>query len=226
MNESEVIARLCDAIERDDVNEASSILEGDLTPAICKDDQGNSLLHLAQSDVMMKFLLCHDIDPDIRDTNGWTPLFLFSYLRRSDIAVVLLQAGCSIDLQTNDGDTALMAAVDNEDGKMTELLLSHGANPNVSDTDAWTPLFVAASLNNAGIAQMLLVHGANPNIQAVTTGQAPLHYAVSESNVELVRLLVRHGARHDVTDNCGMVPLDYASNEAVMRVLRGEMPTV
>jgi ankyrin repeat protein len=63
-----------------------------------------------QHPAAVKFLLENGADPDLQEENGWTAL-MFAAMH-GDLASVnhLIEAGCDVNLKTNDGESPLERA--------------------------------------------------------------------------------------------------------------------
>lgn len=62
----------------------------------------------------MIFLLKHNVDVNVKDSSGWTPLFCACKNGRLRICELLLQKGADASIVSNDGATALHYFVRND----------------------------------------------------------------------------------------------------------------
>jgi hypothetical protein len=123
---------------------------------------GNTPLHAAATLDILIALLDRGADPTVLTNHGWTPLMSQAFDGRVDCMARLLQDSrvrATINVQNNNGDTALHIACDSDDGTSTtsivHLLLQAGANPAVTNNDGETPLAVRRhhyTSRNAAIA--------------------------------------------------------------------------
>lgn len=61
------------------------------------------------------------------------------------------------------------------------------------------------------MVSVLLANGADPNIQAMDTGNTPLHWACGwDGTLGIVRSLLKAGASQDLTNASGEKPIDIA----------------
>ena len=70
---------------------------------------GQTLLHLAvflKYPRLIKFLLRHDIDLDVRDRNGYTALHFAGIVGARECATILVDAGADLEIVNADGHTA------------------------------------------------------------------------------------------------------------------------
>jgi serine/threonine-protein phosphatase 6 regulatory ankyrin repeat subunit B len=73
--------------------------------------------------------------------------------------------GANINMQDEDGRTALNIAAEKGNVGVMQLLVQEGANVNIQDKDGRTALNIAAEKGNVGVVQLLVQEGANVNIQ-------------------------------------------------------------
>ncbi|KAF2995333.1 Ankyrin repeat domain-containing protein 44 [Curvularia kusanoi] len=132
-------------------------------------------------------------DPDCKDANGRTPLFIAA-ISGCDAIVYMLLGTHKVTLEFRDEDerTPLMEAVFYGHSKVVEILLDHGANLSSVSRDGSFPLFEAACENNLEMVKLLLAKGADVDFCG-ERGTA-LAGAASGGNYESVELLIRSGA--------------------------------
>jgi hypothetical protein len=106
-------------------------------------------------------LIVAGADVNHAQAGGWTPLMLASQNRSTDIVGALLAAGAKPNLQTPEGETALMLAVAAESG-VAEALLRNGADPNLKTRAGKTALMVASERGVESMVELLLRFGADP----------------------------------------------------------------
>ncbi|RWA11903.1 hypothetical protein EKO27_g3197 [Xylaria grammica] len=90
----------------------------------------------------IEMLLRKGANPNCQDKFGQTALF---YTEDVDVAKMLLDAGCDVNITDLRNRTALHEAADCFDEKMVNLLLSEGADPNAKDEEEMIPLQKAES---------------------------------------------------------------------------------
>lgn len=142
----------------------------------------------------------------------------------TEIVVVLLATGATVDAIQYDGRTPLMLAVETSGcEELVGWLLDYGANINLGNIDGMTPLHYASRKNNSAVVRLLLVRGAKVD-SLNSCGKTPLVIAVEEGCVEVVETLLQNGADIDRKDNRGMtilhVACDMARDTAVALLLR------
>jgi ankyrin repeat protein len=135
------------------------------------DEDGDTPLHLAvHYDLkVVRTFLANNCPVNVLDGDGETPLFTAVILKKSDIALILLQSGAAIDHKNKNGETALMWATIEPD--CVKVLIDNVADVNQTDNDGNTPIhwcsvFACEGLNVEVITEslMLLIKaGANLN---------------------------------------------------------------
>ena len=97
---------------------------------------GETALHIVvkrRDTTWLGFLLGKGAKPDVRDTQGNTPLGLAARLGYTEGVQLLLAVRASVDMPNNSGETPLIFAVHNRDIATVRLLLGAGASPTRSD---------------------------------------------------------------------------------------------
>ena len=133
-----------------------------------------------------------------RSYDGQTPLYTATYLARSSIVNILMDAGADPSAANEDGDTALCYAVYASKSEIAERLANGGADVDavcVSERSygGQTPLYRAAYVGDDSIVNLLLDAGADPNA-ANADGDTAICNAVYARKPEIVEGLVNGGA--------------------------------
>ena len=132
---------------------------------------------------------------NIQDYQGWTALFMASFIGDKEIIKQLLLYKADPNLCAKDGRSPLHVA-SNKD--VAEFLLKAGASPNpVGGTNAETPLYRACATGSVDIVQVLLQNNANPNV-LTTLGITPLCVAAIIGHIEIADILLKAGAEVDL----------------------------
>lgn len=121
-------------------------------------------------------------------------------------------------------DTALIAAIRNNNNAMTEKLLAAQADVNIQNGSGATPLIAAVCMHNTSIAKQLLARGAKVNIKTKCGSTAVLFAICGGCPLEIVEALLRAKADITVKDSQGRSPLDHAltttfKNQKIIKLL-------
>ncbi len=139
-----------------------------------------------------RMILASGVDPNLRDRNGAAAVHSLAVWHDRDPEAaleLLVRSGADIDLENQQGMTALLLAARYGTSLRTiQRFLAHGADPNARDGDGNTLLHAAAMNAKPGHAERyrwLLEHGGDP--QAVNdAGQTPLERARATRNGPIV----------------------------------------
>ncbi|KAF3217965.1 hypothetical protein TWF191_008382 [Orbilia oligospora] len=166
------------------------------------------------NDIIELLLEEGEIDPNERDSNGNTALWLAVGNGNKKLVQLLLHRGArpSVEVQNSDSSVPLGLATERGYKEIAELLLDTGANVDIRHRGS-TPLKIAADKNLTKMIQLLLDKGANPNASG-DDDQTPLMIAAERLNWEMVKLLVDKGANPDVKGYNGRTPLMIAAEES------------
>jgi len=142
-----------------------------------------------------------------------------------DAIISLVEQGADVNAKDDDGNTALMLAVDEQNnGDIVKCLVEHGADINAKNDDGETALIWAAlDSGNENVVKYLVEKGADVNIKG-EEGQTPLMCAALRSNNgNVVKYLVEHGADVNAKSGRGNTALIYAvgrkNNEDAVKCL-------
>lgn len=126
--------------------------------------------------------------PDVRASDGTTPLMAAALHGSSEMVSALLDAGADPRAVSAAGVTALLWGA--WDTKKVSLLLEHGADPNARSALDNTPLMVAAgSPTGSAAIEQLLAAGADITLRN-KGGRTALRFAASGGDARTVRLLL------------------------------------
>ena len=112
-------------------------------------------------------------------------------------ARILLQSGANVNISDGEGNTALLAAVENQRHHVTDMLLAWGADLNKSNAVGFTPLMMATKLQDLDCMKKLIAVGAGVNLSD-RDGNTALHFAVdddSDDNCDILRTLLWSGSK-------------------------------
>lgn len=184
-------------------------------------EDGDTILHLAiihEDEFIAQQLI--QIFPkevlDIQNNLYQSPLHLATYLNLPNVVKCLVEKGVSLELQDQDGNTALHVACQHGQRECaTEMTreISPSKLAPVLETQNWrglTCLHLAALNRQRKIMWLLTEKGADLNIQEGTSGKTALHLAVELHDILSVKLLLSKGANVDAAMFNGCTPLHLA----------------
>ncbi|XP_067020791.1 serine/threonine-protein phosphatase 6 regulatory ankyrin repeat subunit B-like isoform X2 [Acropora muricata] len=184
-----------------------------LIDAGCKingsNDEGETPLYSAirgnkKADVQL--LLKNNADANFQDRWRNTPLHISTGEGFSEISLLLIDAGCKINLGNDRDMSTFFFAVRQNDAACVERLLEHGANSSIQDSSGNTPLHRAICRGFSNISEMLIKSGCNVNLRN-SSGATPLHCSVIEKSAAMVSLLIATNADANIQDFSGNTPL-------------------
>jgi ankyrin repeat protein len=157
------------------------------------DKDGDTLLHNVTEPIQVDILLMLGADIEAKDKLGSTPLIIAAEEHLYPVVKELLTKKAQVNIQNQDGVTALMGAVCCR-ADIVQLLLDNGANPNMQDMSGWTALTHAVTENNRFSVDKLISAGANVNAKDIS-GKTILAIAKEQGvNQSIINLLVQAGA--------------------------------
>jgi type 1 glutamine amidotransferase len=152
---------------------------------------------------------------------GLTPLHQAILRNRTEIAMLLLDAGANVDARDRSARTPLHLAVERGNLALVQALLARRARPNERDRNGWTPLHLAAAKDRVPLVRALLAGGADLRTLS-ERGGTPLHEAAPSGSTDLIQVLLQAGVDPAVVSKNGVTALDLArefKNEAAIAIL-------
>jgi ankyrin repeat protein len=140
-------------------------------------------------------------------------------IRYLDAAALILKNGGDVDVEDEEGKTALHWAAMNGKIDLCNLLLQHDADINAKDNKGWTPLHFAAAEGHHSTASWLCEHGSTLNARTVS-GSTPLFFAVDGDHIATVGVLIRAGADSNVVDYSGRTCRSIAQKDGDLEMLQ------
>ena len=174
---------------------------------------------------VVRHLLRHGVDVNIRNSENDTPLLLASWQGHRDVVQYLLNHGADLDLRNKWLELPLTLAAYYGHVDVVRLLLEHNADVNSQDEDGYTPLhdtmrndrFIA---DRSQIVRLLLKNGANANARNKYL-KTPLHLVSQRSDLlDILRIILEHGADLDAEDEDGKTPLQLSLEQGHSEVTR------
>lgn len=122
-------------------------------------------------------------------------------------------------------DENLLKAVENNNHSESENCIKDGVNLNLKNTKGETPLHIATMKDFTEIIEVLLQNvsydNSNDFVNAQTVeGTSSLHIAAKNGSLEAVKLLFKYGAIFDLKNNAGKTPLDLATDQDIIDLLK------
>ena len=205
-----------------DLNEIKLLIESDPSKINKKDEDGNSLLHIAVrvgNPDLVKYLASKDADIDIKDNYGQTPLQIAAHLDNLDVVTQLVSHGADMNVRNAIGKTPLHDAAYNGKFRIVKYLISQGADINTQDINGHSPLHDAIINKEIEIAKYLISNGANVNTKN-GDGKSALHLAASGGYLDIAQHLTAHGATINLKDELDRTPLHYAVYEGHLEMVK------
>ena len=182
--------------------------------------------------VIVRELLKHKANPNLRDDTGLTPLMvaMSSDVNEENlestysIALLLIDSGADPYLCDKSGEDALSMAINiGNDELVKRLFKENKLRQSTSKATSWggEGLVYCASTGRLEIAIMLVSYGADVNY-IDNSGICPLINAVLANDEKMVGFLVRSGAQVNKFDRDGLSPKSIArtmGNNTIMKLL-------
>ena len=144
---------------------------------------------------IVRSLLRHCVDVDVRGYANRTPLSLASQSGHRSVVQCLIDRGADVNSRQDDHDTPLIWAAHGGHVDVVRMLLKHHADVNSSGDDGCTPLHntvfgseVISKEDYLQVLRLLLEHGANVDAKD-TYGRTPLKMALQYKHGEIAQLL-------------------------------------
>ena len=159
---------------------------------------GMSPLHFAAAgghEDVVELLIENGARINATDKQGVTPLYLAARDNRRRVIVLLVsEKTINLDIQNNEGLTALTIALANGNANISSQLLQRNFNARQLDKAGKTLLHHAASGGDSKALRTIL-RAASADINSIDNlGNSPLHYATQAGKKEAVKQLLQAGA--------------------------------
>ena len=169
---------------------------------------------------LLQFLLeTKNIDKDIVDGDGWTPLIWSIWTNNMGFVTYLADKGADLQHVTKEGDTPLHKAVSKGFLPIVKYLYEKDIDKHPKNTKGFSLLHVASMTGNLQIVKFLIDE--NVNLDEVNyIGWTPLHYAAKCNRLDIVKYLVEKGANKDIQDKNGNTPLHLCSQAGYKMIVK------
>jgi uncharacterized protein len=126
------------------------------------DRDGRSELHYApqhkpegEQKALAQRLISEGCDVDLQDARGWSPLHFAAQEWSAPVAAILIEMGAAVDLQNENGNTAVFNAVFNSRGRgeLIRILIEAGADPDIENAYGMSPRELANTIANFNVKQ-------------------------------------------------------------------------
>jgi len=188
------------------------------------DANSNSLHYLCTQPArlyMMELLLDNDIDPNVQDIYGQTPLMIASMYEKIDMLLKHPKTKDIIEcnLQDKNGKTALYYACERGYKDIVNLLIPC-SNIELSENKyGATPLYIASYRGYTDIVYNLLENGGAEINYRIKSGDTPLNVAVRRNNIDTSTLLMVY-ADLNFQDKNEQTPLMVAAYEGNVEIVK------
>lgn len=184
----------------------------------------SSLIHILFDkglERLVKAGVAMDMDINVSNKHGWTPLSRAAAKGQESIVKLLLEKDVDVNSKDKSSRTPLWQAAKNGYESTTKLLLEEGADVDLKDAYSRTPLWQAATNEYEGVITLLLDKGADIDSKD-KHGQTSLYQAATNGYEGITKLLLEKGADVDSKDNSNRTPLWQAAtkgHEGVLQLL-------
>ncbi len=180
---------------------------------------------------IMKLLLKHGADVNVRVANNQTPLQLAVKHNHIDAVQLLLDSGATVDDEDDYGNTALIIATREGHEEIAEMLIEHTANVDAKNKDGeniWSHIIEKHDIKFLKTLARLYseVKELGEHNLSFPPGPTPLHIAAMQGEVEKLRELIRLGADPTSRDQNGNTFYHLAARHNKAEVLTAFMNRV
>ena len=121
-----------------------------------------------------------------------------------------MDAKTDLEVQDQEGLTALLLACKFGQAPIAEFLISQGARCDTSDKDGYTPLMEASQAGIIDLVKVLSNRQVELEAKCRSTGDTPLHIAISNAHLDTAEYLASRGMNCSLSNNAGNTPLHLA----------------
>jgi len=159
------------------------------------DEKRKTLLHYAVVGSAMdviKYLLDMDINVNMVDQHGESPLFDCARKGKMDIAKLLISKFAQVNIANRSGELPIHLAAQKGDIDMMRLLIESGSYTNKKSDEDKLPVHYAILGGQVEAVPFLLKEGRQSWMQKDIYGNSLLHYATKTTSVRMIELLLNH----------------------------------
>ncbi|XP_052031891.1 transient receptor potential cation channel subfamily A member 1 [Apodemus sylvaticus] len=195
------------------------------------DDYGNTPLHWAAEKNQVesvKFLLSQGANPNLRNRNMMSPLHIAVQGMYIDVIKVLTEhKATNINLDGENGNTALMSTCAKDNSEALQILLEKGAKLCKSNKWGDYPVHQAAFSGAKKCMELILAYGEKAgysresHINFVNHKKvSPLHLAVQSGDLDMIKMCLDNGAHIDMMENAKCMALHFAATQGATDIVR------
>ncbi len=163
---------------------------------------------------------------DVQDDKGLTALHIAATKGDVRIIQMLIGFGADPNIPSREGQTPLMAAMDEKKPNAALALIEGGAKPNTHSPEYIYPIHLAAFAGDLDVVKALIAAQADLDAIIRTNGRTALHWAVEKEMTSTVDCLIKAGARTDIADKAGKTAVDLAKAKPhVLKLLQKGAPS-
>ncbi|MEZ0225004.1 MAG: ankyrin repeat domain-containing protein [Alphaproteobacteria bacterium] len=130
-----------------------------------------------------------------------------------------------INVENEDGLTALFIAVQEGNSHVALALIRAGAKVDTHNADYVYPLHNAAFNGDLDVVKALVEAKADIDAVIRTNNRTALHWAVDKEMAGVIEFLVKSGARTDIADKSGRTPIELAKGKShLLKLFKGAEP--
>ncbi|XP_021077932.1 transient receptor potential cation channel subfamily A member 1 isoform X1 [Mus pahari] len=195
------------------------------------DGYGNTPLHCAAEKNQVesvKFLLSQGANPNLRNRNMMSPLHIAVHGMYNEVIKVLTEhKATNINLEGENGNTALMSTCAKDNSEALQILLEKGAKLCKSNKWGDYPVHQAAFSGAKKCMELILVYGEKAgysresHINFVNHKKAsPLHLAVQSGDLDMIKMCLDNGAHIDMMENAKCMALHFAATQGATDIVK------
>lgn len=169
-------------------------------------------------------LLSLGIDLEQTNAEGQTPLLFATYLKRNEIALLLMKAGANVNAQDKILNSPFLYAGADGNLEIVKEALKHGADYNVFNRYGGTALIPAAEKGHLEMVRLLVNTPDFPIDHVNRLGWTAIMEAVVLSDggpihIEIVKSLIEGGVDVNIPDSKGVTALSHARIRGFLEIV-------
>ncbi|XP_004680082.1 PREDICTED: transient receptor potential cation channel subfamily A member 1 [Condylura cristata] len=195
------------------------------------DNFGNTPMHwaaLKNQAESVKFLLSRGANPNLRNSNMMAPLHLAVQGLHNEVVKVLTDhSSTNLNLEGENGNTAVVIACSKDNSEALQILLNKGAKPCKSNKWGCYPVHQAAFSGAKRCMEIILKYGEEhgytrqSHINFVNNGKSsPLHLAVQSGDLGMIKMCLDNGAKLDLMENGKCTALHFAATQGATEIVK------